>query len=62
MEKFIVGRDDFIYEAWPDVVLTDSGKKAQKKFSRAARNAAPGEFFFSPFSHLKLILFFCQTV
>lgn len=26
MQKFIVSRDDSIYEAWPDVVLTDSGK------------------------------------
>lgn len=26
LEKFIVSRDDSIYEAWPDVVLTDSGK------------------------------------
>jgi len=25
MEKFIVSRDDNIYEAWPDVVLTDAG-------------------------------------
>ncbi len=26
MQKFIVSRDDSIYEAWPDVALTDSGK------------------------------------
>lgn len=26
MEKFIVSRDDSIYEAWPDVTLTKSGK------------------------------------
>ncbi len=26
IEKFIVSRDDSIYEAWPDVVLTDGGK------------------------------------
>jgi len=26
MEKFIVSRDDSIYEAWPDVVLTRSGR------------------------------------
>ncbi|RAV05469.1 sialidase family protein [Paenibacillus sp. YN15] len=26
LETFIVSRDDTIYEAWPDVVLTDSGK------------------------------------
>lgn len=26
MEKYVVSRDDTIYEAWPDVVLTDSGK------------------------------------
>lgn len=26
IQKFIVSRDDSIYEAWPDVVLTNSGK------------------------------------
>lgn len=26
MQKFIVSRDDNTYEAWPDLVLTDSGK------------------------------------
>ncbi|MBQ4323853.1 MAG: exo-alpha-sialidase [Clostridia bacterium] len=26
IEKFIVSRDDSIYEAWPDAVLTDGGK------------------------------------
>ncbi|MBQ9545478.1 MAG: exo-alpha-sialidase, partial [Clostridia bacterium] len=26
IEKFVVSRDESIYEAWPDVVLTDSGK------------------------------------
>ncbi|MEA4888741.1 MAG: sialidase family protein [Clostridiaceae bacterium] len=26
VEKFIVSRDDSVYEAWPDVVLTKSGK------------------------------------
>jgi sialidase-1 len=26
MQKFTVSRDDSIYEAWPDVALTDSGK------------------------------------
>jgi sialidase-1 len=26
IQKFNVSRDDSIYEAWPDVVLTDGGK------------------------------------
>ena len=26
IQKFVVSKDDSIYEAWPDVVLTDSGK------------------------------------
>ena len=26
IEKFTVSRDDSIYEAWPDLVLTESGK------------------------------------
>ena len=26
IERFIVSKDDSVYEAWPDVVLTDSGK------------------------------------
>ena len=26
IQKSIVSKDDYIYEAWPDVVQTDSGK------------------------------------
>ena len=26
IQKFYVSRDDSIYEAWPDLVLTDGGK------------------------------------
>ena len=26
LQKFIVSKDDSIYEAWPDLVQTDSGK------------------------------------
>jgi sialidase-1 len=26
IQKFNVSRDDSIYEAWPDIVLTDGGK------------------------------------
>lgn len=26
IQKFIVSKDESIYEAWPDVIQTDSGK------------------------------------